>query len=66
MSRTHKDRPWRLGGDRHKWMTAANHRAHSKFTAAMRRKRRRKESPLVRNGEEKPSPRSRWRHEYFD
>ncbi|MDO5358724.1 MAG: hypothetical protein Q4E80_05010 [Slackia faecicanis] len=66
MSRTRKDRPWRLGGDRHKWVTAANHGAHGKFTAMMRRKRRREENLLVRSGEERPSPRSRWRYEYFD
>ena len=32
MSRTLKDRPWRLGGDRHKWVIVADHGAHGKFT----------------------------------
>lgn len=66
MSRTCKDRPWRLGGDRHAWVTTSNHGAHAKFTAAMRRKRRREENLMVKMGEEKLSPRSRWRYKYFD
>mgnify|MGYP006934868302 CR=1 FL=1 len=66
MSRTRKDRPWHLGGDRHAWVTVSNHGAHAKFTTAMRRKRRREENLVVKMGEEKPSPRSRWRYEYFD
>ncbi len=66
MSRTKKDRPWRLGGDRHKWHIVANHGAHGKFTTAMRRLRRREEMALLASGEERMPPKSRWRYEYFD
>ena len=65
MSRTYKDRPWRLGGNRHRWFIVANHGAHGKFTRLMRRRRRAEErEELSRNGE--VPPRSRWRYEYFD
>lgn len=65
MGKTHKDRPWRLGGHRHKWCICANHGAHGKFTTSRRRARRREEeSDLRRYGE--VSPRSRFRYEWFD
>lgn len=28
MSRTYKDKPYSLGGSRHKWYTADNHNSH--------------------------------------
>lgn len=66
MSRTLKDRPWRLGGDRHKWVIVANHGAHGKFTTEMRRARRREEKQLLAGGEERMPRKSRWRYMYFD
>lgn len=66
MSRTLKDRPWRLGGDRHKWVIVANHGAHGKFTTEMRRARRREENQLLADGEKRMPRKSRWRYMYFD
>lgn len=37
MSRTWKDRPWRLGGNRHRYYCVSNHGSHGKFTRLMRR-----------------------------
>lgn len=37
MSRTWKDKPYRLGGDRHKYFCVSNHGSHGKFTKLMRR-----------------------------
>jgi len=37
MSRTYKDRPYKLGGDRHKYYCVSNHGSHGKFTRLMRR-----------------------------
>ena len=52
MSRTYKDRPWRLGGDRHKWFTVSNHGSHGSFTRMCRRLVRRSlDRHLTREGE---------------
>ena len=37
MSRTYKDRPYKLGGDRHRYNCVSNHNSHGKFTRLMRR-----------------------------
>lgn len=65
MSRTHKDKPWRLGGNKHKWWIAANHGAHGKFTRQMRRAARRCSNAQVRQGET-PYRKSKFNYEYFD
>lgn len=65
MARTFKDRPWRLGGDRHKYVIVANHGRHGKFTTSMRRARRREEKQLLNYGGDVP-PKSKFRYLYFD
>lgn len=65
MSRTAKDRPWHLGGQRHKWHICANHGAHGKFATAMRRARRRQERRELRKTGD-PHRKSRWRYYWFD
>lgn len=41
MSRTYKDKPYSLGGSRHKWYIADNLNSHGKFTRLMSRLARR-------------------------
>lgn len=63
MSRTDKDLPWKLGGNRHKYLTSDKH--HAWFTREMRRRIRKKAKAALRRGEE-PAPRDPLAHEYFD
>lgn len=65
MGKTWKDRPWRLGGNRHKWYIASHHGEHGKFTRLMRRRRRHEEALYLKDHGEVPR-RSRFRYEYFD
>ncbi len=65
MSRTYKDKPWKLGGNNHKWRIVANHGAHGKFTRQMRRAARRDLNAQVKAGQE-PHRKSKHNYEYFD
>ncbi len=65
MSRARKDKPWRLGGNNHKWWIAANHGAHGKFARQMRRAARRDFDAQVKI-DEKPHRKSKYNYEYFD
>ena len=65
MSRTWKDKPYHLGGQKHKYYVVNNHGSHGKWTKEMRRK--------VRNDLKSQCLRfqdlikkSKYRYEYFD
>jgi len=65
MSRTYKDRPYHLGGNRHKWYVVSNHGSHGKFTREMRRAVRADlKNQFVRS--EDLITKSKYRHLYFD
>ncbi len=64
MSRTYKDKPYSLGGSRHKWYTADNHNSHGKFTRLMSRLARRELDRSVSNGE--LIKKSKFGYYYFD
>lgn len=66
MSRTHKDRPWRLGGDRHKWFCTDNHGQHGRFTKIMSRLARRELDREFRDDPDCAPKKSKWWHMYFD
>lgn len=65
MSRTYKDRPYRLGGDRHKYNCVNNHGSHGKFTRLMRRLARK---DLNRKFQQTGDliPKSPYQKEYYD
>lgn len=63
MSRTYKDRPFRLGGNRHPYFTSES--AHAWFTRNCRRVARAKARNDLRNGRE-PQPVYPVEREYFD
>ena len=63
MSRTVKDRPWSLGGDKHKyWVTPTG---HAKFTRQCHQMARTQAKRDLRRGVE-PSPVYPVEREYFD
>lgn len=63
MSRTHKDLPWELGGDQHKYATSPTN--HSWFTRMIRRRARALAKSALRTGRE-PEPKYPVEHEYYD
>lgn len=65
MSRTYKDRPYRLGGKQHRYICCNCHGAHGKFTRLMRRLRRRAEMRELRMNGDVP-PKTYHRYMYFD
>lgn len=65
MSRTWKDRPYRLGGSRHRWLCCDSGRTHAQFVRIMSRLRRRAEMESLRRHGEVPK-RTRHRYKYFD
>lgn len=65
MSRTYKDRPYKLGGDRHKYYCISNHGSHGKFTRLMRRLARKDlNRQLQQTGD--LIFKSRYQKEYYD
>lgn len=66
MSRTWKDRPYSLGGDRHKWCIVSNHGSHGKFTKLMRRLRRAFLKREVRDNPDEAATRTPYDRMYFD
>ena len=63
MSRTHKDKPWSLGGKRTRYYISP--KGHSAFKATIRRNVRAKERNAIARGAE-PEPRYPVEKEYFD
>lgn len=63
MSRTRKDRPYELGGQRHRYY--ASEKGHAKFTRSCRRIARAKAETALRKGAE-PEPKYPVEEEYFD
>lgn len=66
MSRTWKDRPYRLGGDRHRWYCVDNHGSHGKFTTLMRRLTRRFLKQELDRDPDSAAKKSPHQKEYFD
>lgn len=66
MSRTHKDKPYRLGGDRHRWYCCDNHGSHGKFTRLMSRLARRDLNRSFLDDPDSAVSKSRREYEYFD
>lgn len=66
MSRTWKDKPYRLGGDRHKYFCVNNHGSHGKFTRLMRRLTRAFLRQEMQRDPDSAAKRSPWQKEYFD
>lgn len=66
MSRTEKDKPWRCGGNRHKWVIASRTGNHGRFTRRMRRRRRYAEKRELQITGERPSTKSKLRYVWFD
>lgn len=66
MSRTYKDKPYHLGGQRHKYYVVNNHGSHGKFTKEMRRKTRSDlKNQLLKHGD-LIVIKSKYQTEYFD
>lgn len=65
MSRTYKDRPYKLGGDRHKYYCVSNHGSHGKFTRLMRRLARKDLNRQLQQTGDLIS-KSRYQKEYYD
>lgn len=65
MSRTYKDRPYKLGGDRHKYYCISNHGSHGKFTRLMRRLARKDLNRQLQQTGDLIS-KSRYQKEYYD
>lgn len=65
MSRTYKDRPYKLGGDRHKYYCVNNHSSHGKFTRLMRRLARKDLNRQLQQTGDLIS-KSRYQKEYYD
>lgn len=63
VSRTTKDRPYRLGGQRRKYYISEKH--HAQFTRDCRRRARAQASQAIRTGKE-PEPRYPVEKEYYD
>ena len=66
MSRTWKDRPWRLGGNRHRYYCVSNHGSHGKFTRLMRKLTRAFLRQEMQRDPDSAAKRSPWQKEYFD
>lgn len=66
MSRTFKDRPYKYGGDRHKYFCCNNHGSHGKFVRLMSRLRRRHLQRSMQADPDMAEKRSHWRYLYFD
>lgn len=65
MSRTRKDRPWRLGGQRHRYYVSGEHGQHARFKRAMKRMRRRYCDRWVMRHDDVPG-KSWHQYMYFD
>lgn len=63
MSRTFKDRPYRLGGQKHPYYVAPD--GHAEFTRQCRRQARAQAKAALRSGVE-PEPRYPGMYAYFD
>lgn len=66
MSRTFKDRPYRLGEKRHRWLCVQRHYSHGKFTKLMRRLARAYLSREFRRDPDCAPKRSVYEHLYYD
>lgn len=66
MSRTWKDRPYRLGGKRHKYYIANSHGSHGKFTRLMRRLTRAFLKREVRMDPDSAQEKSHYQKDYYD
>lgn len=66
MSRTWKDRPYRLGGKRRKWFIVGNHWTHGRFTKLMRRLARRDLGRAFKADPDSAPRRSKHQKQYFD
>lgn len=66
MSRTWKDRPWRLGGSQHRYFCVNNHGSHGKFTRLMRRLTRAFLKREVRMDPDSAQEKSPYQKEYYD
>lgn len=66
MSRTLKDRPYRLGGDRHRYVIADCHNQHGKFKRLMSRLARRELGREFKKDMDGAPKKSKWMWFYFD
>ena len=67
MSRTWKDRPYRLGGNRHgRYCCVSNHGSHGKFTRLMRRLTRAFLKREVRMDPDSAQEKSHYQKDYYD
>lgn len=66
MSRTWKDKPWRLGGNRHRYYCVSNHGSHGKFTRLMRRLTRAFLKREVWRDPDSAQEKSHYQKDYYD